>query len=228
MLEVTDIDVGYGVVPVLRGVSLTVAPGTVHCLVGRNGAGKTTLMKAVMGLLPLGAGLITLDGAKISGQPAHLIPGRGIGYVPQGRRLFGSLTVAENLAVGLYARGGTTGAALAHFPRLTERLTQRADTLSGGEQTMLAVARALCLNPLVILMDEPTEGLQPSMVAAIREVTLTLARAGKAVLLVEQRIDAVLAVADQVSFIEAGRITGTMTGDKARADPAVLRARLGV
>lgn len=228
MLEVTDIDVGYGNVPVLRGASLTLTPGRVHCLVGRNGAGKTTLMKAVMGLLPVNAGAITLDGAQISGQPAHLIPGRGIGYVPQGRRLFGSLTVAENLAVGLYARGGTADVALALFPRLTERLNQRADTLSGGEQTMLAMARALCLDPTVILMDEPTEGLQPSMVAAIREVTLTLARAGKAVLLVEQRIDAVLAVADQVSFLETGRITGTLTGDQARGDPGALRARLGV
>jgi branched-chain amino acid transport system ATP-binding protein len=231
MLEVSGIDVAYGPVPVLRDVSLSAEPGEILCILGRNGAGKTTLMKAVMGLLRPSRGRILLDGQVISGLPADRVPGFGIGYVPQGRRLFGALTVAENLALGLMARGrprSVRDAALARFPRLAERLDQRADTLSGGEQTMLAVARALCLDPSVLLLDEPTEGLQPSMIAAIRAAILALRDEGRTVLMVEQRIDAVLAVADRVAFLDTGRSAGMLDAAAIRADPGLLAERLGV
>ena len=231
MLELREIDVAYGTVPVLRGLSLTALPGEILCLLGRNGAGKTTTLKAIMGLLPLSRGQIRFQGQVISGIPAHQVPRRGIGYVPQGRKLFGELTVLENLRVGLLARDQPQSVlddALALFPPLTKRLDQRADTLSGGEQTMLAVARALCVAPSLLLLDEPTEGLQPSMIIAIRNVIVGLRAAGKAILLVEQRIDTVLAVATRVAFTEAGQVVEVATGDELRADPARLRQRLGV
>ena len=231
MLELRGIDVAYGTVPVLRGLSLTARPGEILCLLGRNGAGKTTTMKAIMGLLPVSQGEIRFQGQVISGIPAHEVPRHGIGYVPQGRKLFGELTVLENLRVGLMTRSQPQAVlddALALFPKLSDRLHQRADTLSGGEQTMLAVARALCVAPSQLLLDEPTEGLQPSMITAIRDVIVRLRDAGKAIVLVEQRIDTVLAVADQVAFVEAGQVVEVATGDALRADPSRLRTRLGV
>jgi branched-chain amino acid transport system ATP-binding protein len=231
MLRVEDIDVAYGPVPVLRGVSLAVASGEIVCLMGRNGAGKTTTLRAIMGLAPVTAGRITLGDAVLTDMPGHRVPQQGIGYVPQGRRLFSGLTVAENLEIGLMTRRSPREAltrALDLFPRLRERLGQRAETLSGGEQQMLAVARALCLQPRLILLDEPTEGLQPSMIAAIRDVVLRLRNEGVGVLLVEQRIDAVLAVADRVVVIETGENRETLTAPEVRADPDVLRRRLGV
>ena len=231
MLKVQDIDVAYGTVPVLRGLSLTARPGEILCLLGRNGAGKTTAMRAIIGLLPLSRGQIRYNGQVISGIPAHRVPRHGIGYVPQGRKLFGELTVLENLRVGLLTQAqpqAVLTASLAQFPQLADRLNQRADTLSGGEQTMLAVARALCVAPSLLLLDEPTEGLQPSMMATIRDVIVGLRAAGKAIILVEQRIDTVLAVADRVAFVESGQVVETATGDAVRADPALLRRRLGV
>ena len=231
MLEVQDIDVAYGTVPVLRGLSLTARPGEILCLLGRNGAGKTTAMRAIIGLLPLSRGQIRYNGQVISGIPAHRVPRHGIGYVPQGRKLFGELTVLENLRVGLLTQAqpqAVLQASLAQFPQLADRLNQRADTLSGGEQTMLAVARALCVAPSLLLLDEPTEGLQPSMIATIRDVIVGLRAAGKAIILVEQRIDTVLAVADRVAFVQTGQVVAVADGDALRADPRELRQRLGV
>jgi branched-chain amino acid transport system ATP-binding protein len=231
MLRVEGIDVAYGPVPVLRGVSLAVASGEIVCLMGRNGAGKATTLRAIMGLAPVAAGRIIFGDTVLTDLADHRVPRQGIGYVPQGRRLFTGLTVAENLEIGLMARGSPRMAmtrALDLFPRLRERLTQPAETLSGGEQQMLAVARALCLQPRLILLDEPTEGLQPSMITAIRDVVLRLRNEGVGVLLVEQRIDAVLAVADRVVVIETGENRETLTAPEARADPDLLRARLGV
>lgn len=231
MLAVENIDVAYGRAPVLRGVSLEVRAGEILCLLGRNGAGKTTLMKAVMGLLPLGAGRVVLDGTEISALPAHEVPKAGVGYVPQGRRLFGELTVAQNLEIGLMARGhgaATKARLLELFPRLGERMGQRAQTLSGGEQQMLATARALALEPRVLLLDEPTEGLQPSMIAAIRDVVVRLRAEGVAVLLVEQRVEAVLEIADRVSFLEMGESRETVSAAELRADQGLVRRYLGV
>ncbi|MGD9863773.1 MAG: ABC transporter ATP-binding protein [Pseudodonghicola sp.] len=212
-------------------MSLTVSPGEILCLLGRNGAGKTTTMKAIMGLLPLMSGAVRLGGEAISALPAHRVAGRGIGYIPQGRRLFGELTVAQNLEIGL--RAGRSGPevledALALFPRLRERLDQRAQTLSGGEQQMLATARALCLRPRILLLDEPTEGLQPSMIAAIRDVIAVMRDRGVGILLVEQRVDAVLSVADRVAFIENGRNLETLEAEALRRDHRLIEKHLGV
>jgi len=231
MLELDAVDAGYGPVQVLRQVSLCVAPGEILCLLGRNGAGKTTTMKAIMGLLPLTGGRVWLDGRTISDRPAHKVPGLGVGYVPQGRRLFGALSVAQNLEIGLRARGSGPAVldhALDLFPHLKDRYRQRAETLSGGEQQMLAMARALCLAPKVLLLDEPTEGLQPSVVATIRQAVLRLRAEGVGILLVEQRIDTVLSVADRVAFLENGRLLETVAAAALRADPDRLTRRLGV
>ncbi|THH37025.1 ABC transporter ATP-binding protein [Aliishimia ponticola] len=231
MLQVDGIEAGYGPVKVLYGVGFDVREGEVLCLLGRNGAGKTTTLKTIMGLVPPEAGTVTLAGEVISALPAHEVPGRGIGYVPQGRRLFSDLTVAENLEVGLMTRGkgkSTREHVLEMFPRLRERLTQRAGTLSGGEQQMLATARALCLEPRVLLLDEPTEGLQPSMIQLIRETVETMRAEGVAVILVEQRIEAVLSLADRVAFIENGRSREIVTATELRADDTLLRKYVGV
>jgi branched-chain amino acid transport system ATP-binding protein len=231
MLEVSGVDAFYGKVQVLRGVSLSAARGEILCVMGRNGAGKTTTLKAIMGLAPVRAGAVRLDGEDLTALPAHEIPKRGIGYVPQGRRLFAELTVAENLEIGLMTRGSPRAArdrALSLFPRLRDRLRQRAGTLSGGEQQMLAMARALCVEPSVLLMDEPTEGLQPSMIALIREAAQEMKAQGVAIVLVEQRADAVLSIADRVTFLDAGRVRETVPADALRADPALIHAHLGV
>ena len=231
MLELERLNAGYGRAQVLRDVSLDVSRGEVLCLFGRNGAGKTTTMKTIMGLLPLMSGAMRLDGAEFSALQAHEIPKRGIGYVPQGRRLFGELTVAQNLEIGLMVRGEgaqTREWVLGLFPRLRERLGQRAQTLSGGEQQMLATARALCLRPRVLLLDEPTEGLQPSMIDAIRQVVAKMRDEGVAVLLVEQRLDAVLSIADRVAFIENGQMGETVPAERLRADHALVERYVGV
>jgi branched-chain amino acid transport system ATP-binding protein len=231
MLRIEAVDAGYGRAQVLRGFSLEVAAGEVVCLLGRNGAGKTTLMRAIMGHLPLMGGAIRLEGVELSALPPHEVPRQGVGYVPQGRRLFGDLTVAQNLAIGLMARGQgeeTREWVLGLFPRLRERLGQRARTLSGGEQQMLATARALCLRPRLLLMDEPTEGLQPSMIEAIRQVVARMRDEGVGILLVEQRIDAVLAIADRVAFIENGRGGEVVPAEQLRRDHALVERYLGV
>ncbi len=231
MLQLDDIHVAYGKVKVLFGVSLEARPGQITCLLGRNGAGKTTTMRAIMGLLPLQGGTIALDGEDIGRLPAHEVPKRRVGYVPQGRRLFPELSVDENIEMGLLAcRSGAhvRDRVLEMFPRLGERLDQQASTLSGGEQQMLAMARALCLEPKVLLLDEPTEGLQPSMIALIRDVITRMREEGLAVVLVEQRVDAILAVADQAVFIENGRNLETLSAAALRADHGKIHTYLGV
>lgn len=231
MLDIQGIDVSYGRAKILRGLSLQVSPGEIVCLSGRNGAGKTTTMKAIMGLLPLGAGQIMLDGVDLGKLPKHEVAKQGIGYIPQGRRLFSELTVAQNLEIGMLARKSDAAVLdriLTLFPRLRERMDQVAHTLSGGEQQMLATARALCLEPKVLLLDEPTEGLQPSMIEAIRKVIIQMRAENVAVLLVEQRVDAVLEIADRVVFIENGHNLETMDAAQLHANPDVLRSHLGV
>ena len=231
MLELTAINSGYGRAQVLRDLSLTVNAGEILCLLGRNGAGKTTTMKTIMGLLPLWSGEVRLDGTALSDLPAHDIPKQGIGYIPQGRRLFSELTVAQNLEIGLMVRGEgreTRDWVLDLFPRLRERMTQRAQTLSGGEQQMLATARALCLRPKVLLLDEPTEGLQPSMIEAIRQVITRMKEDGTAILLVEQRVDAVLSIADRVAFIENGRNGEVLPAETLRADHGLVEKYVGI
>jgi len=230
-LELVGVDAFYGEVQALRGLSLRLERGEVLCLLGRNGAGKTTALKAIMGLVAVRAGEIVKDGASLTRLPAHEIPKIGIGYVPQGRRLFAELTVAENIEIGLMTRGkgaGTREAVLDLFPALRERLSQRSGTLSGGEQQMLAMARALCLEPDVLLLDEPTEGLMPSMIGRIRDAVSGLRDKGVSVVLVEQRVEAALSLADRVAFIENGQNRETLAAAAVRADPARLRRYVGV
>ncbi|MCO5146367.1 MAG: ABC transporter ATP-binding protein [Aquamicrobium sp.] len=230
-LELSGVDAFYGEVQALRGLSLSLGRGEVLCLLGRNGAGKTTTLKAIMGLVAVRAGTIAKDGTALTRLPAHEIPKTGIGYVPQGRRLFSELTVAENIEIGLMTRGKgeeTRAAVLDLFPALRERLSQRSGTLSGGEQQMLAMARALCLEPDILLLDEPTEGLMPSMIERIREAVAGLRARGVSVILVEQRVEAALSLADRVAFIENGRNRETVMAAEVRADPERLRRYVGV
>jgi len=231
MLEVRHISAGYGKVQVLHDLSLGVKAGEILCLLGRNGAGKTTLLKTIMGLVRARSGEILLEGEALSTLPAHKVPRQGVGYIPQGRRLFAELTVAENLQIGLMTRGQGDEMlehVLTMFPRLRERMDQRAETLSGGEQQMLATARALCIGPRVLLLDEPTEGLQPSMIAMIRAAVVELRAQGVAIILVEQRVEAVLEVADRVIFIENGRNALEATPDDLRADESLVHRYVGV
>ena len=230
MLRLEGVSASYGAVTVLRDVTLEARGGEVTCIMGRNGVGKTTLMRAIMGLVDR-QGRFLLDGEDLSDLPAHEVPRHGIALVPQGRRLFGPLTVAENLEIGLMTRNLGRAArerTLDLFPRLRERLGQVSATLSGGEQQMLAIARALCLEPRVLLMDEPTEGLQPSMIAAIREVILRLKVTGVATLLVEQRVEAVLQMADRVAFMDHGRVAEVVPTGGLRADAPQFASYVGV
>jgi len=231
MLHLDQIHCGYGRVSILKGVTLHVAPGEVLGLLGRNGAGKTTTLKLIMGLLRASAGRVRLDDQELTHLAAHRIPRLGIGYVPQGRGLFGSFTVRENLLMGLLVRahGATTLArVLDLFPVLQERLNQPAGTLSGGEQQMLAMAHALCIEPKLLLLDEPTEGLMPSAVDRLLDTLDTLKAQRIAVLLVEQKIDAALRAADRIDFIENGAVRAHSDPATLATDPAPLDRYLGV
>lgn len=231
MLRLEGVSAGYGPVQVLYDLDLVAKPGEVLCLLGRNGAGKTTTMRAIMGLCDRIGGRVMLGDTDISALPPHETPRHGVGYIPQGRRLFTEMTVAENIEIGLMTRKkgrATRDRVLDMFPRLRERLDQRAETLSGGEQQMLATARALCLEPSVLLLDEPTEGLQPSMIQLIRDAVVTMKNQGVAVVLVEQRLDAVLSIADRVAFIENGHGREVVSADVLRSDTSLLEKYVGV
>ncbi|HUG62445.1 MAG TPA: ABC transporter ATP-binding protein [Methylomirabilota bacterium] len=231
MLDVHAIDCFYGDVQVLRGFQLRLEAGEILCLLGRNGAGKTTALKAIMGQVKVRSGSIVFDGEDLTKLPAHQVPKRGIGYVPQGRRLFAELTVRENLEIGLMTRRrgeATLNHVLTFFPVLRERFDQRSGTLSGGEQQMLAMARALCLDPKVLLLDEPTEGLMPSMIARIRDAVIELKGHGVTVIMVEQRVDAVLPVADRVAFVENGQVRDTVPVETLRGDRSLIDHYVGL
>ncbi len=231
MLTIRDLSSHYGPVQVLHSLDLDLAPGEALALLGRNGAGKTTTLKTIMGLVKPTGGSIRFDGDELTGLRPDRIPRLGIGYVPQGRRLFGEMTVEENLRIGHLVRPtgpDTLDWVLELFPVLTERMDQRSGSLSGGEQQMLAVARALCLEPKLLLMDEPTEGLMPAMITKILETMGLLKARGVAVILVEQRVEAALGIADRVAFIENGRVRADATPDQLRADPAALQRYIGV
>ena len=209
MLKIDRISSRYAQVQVLNDVSLEVKDGEVLGLLGRNGAGKSTLLKSIMGLVEVNSGSISLDGTILSEQQAHQIPKNGIGYVPQGRRLFSELTVEENLKMGLLVRESSMDVldwALSLFPVLKTRMKQKSGTLSGGEQQMVATARALCLQPKFLLMDEPSEGLMPSMIATIFKTIEKLKTEKVGVLLVEQKIEGTLSVSDRIVFMENGFI----------------------
>ena len=225
MLEIRKLEAGYGALRVLRGVSLAVPQGKVVALLGGNGAGKTTTMKTVVGVVRATGGEIELDGERIDRLPSHAIFARGIALVPQGRELFPDMTVAENLELGALARG-SAGGKLANlledvfdkFPRLRERTAQRAGSLSGGEQQMLATGRALMSRPTVLLLDEPTNGLAPLIVQELARTLKRLNEAGQTILLVEQNVRVALSIADYVYVIRTGEIV--LESDAGKIDDA--------
>ena len=208
MLEVDELHAYYGRSHVLQGVSLTVAPGEVVAMLGRNGMGKTTLIRAVIGFLPSRRGRVHFKGRDVSRWPPFRIVQHGMGLVPQGRQIFPSLTVDENLAVARAGRGGTwtLERVTELFPRLRERARTPAGRLSGGEQQMLAIGRALMTDPDLLLMDEPTEGLAPLVVREVGQVVARLKASGLAILLVEQNMTLACSVADRVHILNRGRI----------------------
>jgi branched-chain amino acid transport system ATP-binding protein len=230
MLEVRDIHTNYGDSYVLQGVSLTVPDAGVVAVLGRNGAGKTTLMRSIVGFTPPRRGQVLLDGENIAGLGAHAIARRGVGLVPQGRRIFPSLDVREHLAVGERRGRGrwSIAAVLDLFPRLRERLGHRGNKLSGGEQQMLACARALVGNPRIVLMDEPTEGLAPLLVRELGRIVRELKAQGTSILLVEQNLGFALRHADEVYLMAKGRIVHACRPDELRGDVDAKRRWLGV
>jgi branched-chain amino acid transport system ATP-binding protein len=232
LLELKDLEVRYGGIRAVKGVSLEVAERELVCLIGANGAGKSSTLKAICGLAPLHAGSVRYDGAEISHARVHELPRRGLVLVPEGRGIFPQLTVQENLAMGGYARGGhrieqLSDEQYASFPRLKERRRQVAGTLSGGEQQMLAIARALMAKPRLLLLDEPSMGLAPMMVAKIFEVVHEIARAGVTILLVEQNARLALQAASRGYVMESGAITLSGEAKQLLADPKVREAYLG-
>jgi branched-chain amino acid transport system ATP-binding protein len=231
MLEVSDLWAGYRTGTVLAGVSLTVAEGEVLALLGRNGMGKTTLLRAIAGLRPpaLTGGSVRVGGKEVSSLAGYKVARQGVSLVPQGRRVFGSLTVEENLRIVARPGGWDLGRVYELFPRLLERRTQAGATLSGGEQQMLAIGRSLMTNPRLLLMDEPSEGLAPAVLDLILDRLRQLKLQGQAVLLAEQNADLALAVADRVVVLgEAGTIAWTGPPATLREDTDMLRELVGL
>jgi len=234
LLDVSNLAVAYGDVRALWDISLHVDPGEIVVLIGSNGAGKTTLMRAIAGLQPPLAGSVAFDGARLDALPPHAIVERGAVLVPEGRRLFGGMTVLENLELGAFTsrarhvRARTLKRVFEVFPRLAERRHQRAQTMSGGEQQMLAIGRAMMGLPRLLMLDEPSLGLAPLIVQHIFEVVRAINNEGVTVLLVEQNARAALELADRAYIVEGGRVVGTGAGAALLHDEAVQQAYLGL
>jgi branched-chain amino acid transport system ATP-binding protein len=232
MLAIAGLRSGYGKIEVLHGVDLTVAPGQIVALIGANGAGKTTLLKTISGLIRPTAGTIAFAGEDIAGRPAHRIVGLGISHVPEGRAVLKRMSVLDNLRMGAYVRTDSEiardiDAVMARFPALAERRHHLAATLSGGEQQMLAIGRALVARPRLLLMDEPSLGLAPRLVTRIFLTLRELREEGKTILLVEQNARQALQVADYAYVMERGRIVLSGTGESLLNTPEVQRTYLG-
>ena len=233
MFEVSDIVAAYGKIEALKGVSLKVESGKITCLLGPNGAGKTTLMMTIAGILQPRRGSIRLEGVELTGLSPARIVSRGVALVPENRLVFPDMSVRENLLAGAYQRGDRAGIdsdierMYARFPRLKERHEQMAGTLSGGEQQMLAVARALMSRPRLLLMDEPSLGLAPLIVAEIFDIIAELNRDGTTIFLVEQNAHMALKVAHEFFLMEQGRITFNGTPGQLAEDDVIQRAYLG-
>ena len=230
MLEVRDIHTYYGDSYVLQGVSLAVAAEQVVTLLGRNGVGKTTMIRSIVGFARPRRGTIVYKDKDISGRPAYEIAKQGIGIVPQGRRIFGSLTVLENLTLGMKRGGGGWDLDRVYelFPRLLDRKRQRAKTLSGGEQSMLSIARALMTNPELLLMDEPTEGLAPLLVEQVAQAIIRLKKEKQSILLVEQDLSLALEVADYVYVLSKGSVVFEGPPDQLKQREDIQSRYLGV
>ena len=232
LLEVSGLEVGYGGIRAVKGIDLAVAKGELVCLIGANGAGKTSTLRAICGLLPARAGSVRYEGAEISHMPVYELPRRGLVMVPEGRGIFPQLTVAENLSMGAFARNDAGIAddverQYTTFPRLRERSAQTAGTLSGGEQQMLAIARALMARPKLLLLDEPSMGLAPQLVAKIFAIVREIATLGVTILLVEQNARLALEVANRGYVMESGAIALADAASNLLADAKVREAYLG-
>lgn len=233
ILEASSVSVKYGDFQALWDISFSVKPGQLVALIGANGAGKTTTLKTICGLVPLAEGHIRYQGEQISGQPVHQVVDRGITLVPEGRQLFPKMTVEENLLVGAYLKrtqgkkAETLQRVFKLFPRLEERRTQTAETLSGGEQQMVAIGRALMQDPKVIMFDEPSLGLAPILVQEVFDVVQQLHQQGLTVFIVEQNVHQTLRIADYCYVMENGRIVQEGTGSDLEADQKIREAYLG-
>jgi urea ABC transporter ATP-binding protein UrtE len=233
MLKIEALEAGYRGSRVLTGLDLEVPEGRVTALLGRNGMGKTTLLRALIGLVPISAGTVTFAGRPIAGLKPYEISNLGMAYVPQGREIFADFTVEENLRLGRLGKpngkGVVPASAYETFPVLAERRRQRAGTLSGGQQQQLAIARALVGDPRLLLLDEPSEGIQPSIVSQIGQSLARLSRDRElTVLLVEQNVDLVLSLATSCAFIENGRIVARHGVEELRRDRAIVHRHLAV
>ena len=232
-LEVRALEVSYGQIKAVKGIDIEVKQGELVCLIGANGAGKTTALKALSGMLPPSQGEILFEGERITGSPSHALVRRGIALVPEGRGIFGRLTVEENLRLGAYARRDGAGIrqdlerAYGLFPRLAERRRQFAGTLSGGEQQMLAIGRALLSRPRLLLLDEPSMGLAPMLVQKIFEIIRQIAAEGVTLLLVEQNAKLALQISHRGYVLESGRVALADTAAALLTNPRVRQAYLG-
>ncbi len=232
ILKVEDINVYYGAIHAIKGVSFEVNQGEIVTLIGANGAGKSTVLNTVSGLLTSKTGSIVFDGQNLHGVAPHKVVARGLAQVPEGRRVFLQMSVEENLEMGAYTRPSSEIApgiadVYERFPRLKERRTQVAGTLSGGEQQMLAMGRALMSKPKLLMLDEPSMGLAPILVEQIFDIIKELHKAGTTILLVEQNAQAALSVADRGYVLETGKIVTSGTGTELLASPEIKRAYLG-
>lgn len=233
MLEIRDLEVYYGMIQAIKGISFDVKEGEVIALIGANGAGKTTTLHTITGLLPAKAGTIIFEGQDITKVPGYKIVSKGMAHVPEGRRVFAELSVYQNLKMGAYTRkdkdeiAGNLEMVYKRFPRLKERKNQMAGTLSGGEQQMLAMGRALMSQPKIILMDEPSMGLSPIFVNEIFDIIREVSAAGTTVLLVEQNAKKALSIADRAYVLETGRITLQGDAKELMNDESVKKAYLG-
>lgn len=233
LLEVRDLEVNYGLIKAIKGVSFDVNEGEIVALIGANGAGKTTIMHSINGIIPKHAGTVTLFGENVSHIPAHKLVYKGMAQVPEGRRIFQELTVYENLKMGYYSKKGKVEfedkleEMYAHFPILKERTNQIAGTLSGGEQQMLAMSRAMMSSPKLLLLDEPSMGLSPLYVNTIFNMIKAVNEQGTTVLLVEQNAKKALSIADRAYVLEIGKMVKTGTGAELLGDEEIQRAYLG-
>lgn len=230
MLRLTDVHVHFGKLHILQGVSLEVKAGEAVALLGRNGVGKTTTLRAIMGLAARDRGEVEFDGHDLARCKAHEVPRKGIGYVPQGRGIFPNLSVYENLCIGLPGKSnsGLEEYVFARFPRLKERLKQAGGTLSGGEQQMLAIARCLMMEPKLIILDEPTEGIAPRLVSDIRREIHRINQTGVSILLVEQNVATAIKLCQRVFIMEKGAIVHSGASHDLKLQPEIVHRYLGL
>jgi len=230
MLSLRDVHVHIGKLHILQGVSLEVKEGECAALLGRNGVGKTTTLRSIMGLVARSHGVIEFDGNDLSKSPPHQIPRKGIGYVPQGRGIFPTLSVLENLTIGVPGMRDAEQQeyVLSCFPRLKERLKQSGSTLSGGEQQMLAIARCLMMRPKLIILDEPTEGIMPRLVSQIRREIHRINQTGVSILLVEQNVETALKLCPRVFLMEKGTIVHSGASHELKSQPEIVHRYLGL